>query len=486
MRRCAQAACASPASRCCATSRACRATCTTTRSTSRRSMLEMCARARLRRAAGLLVDVDARQRRPRRHRARPAQARDARAAVRHPRRVRGRCRGAAPSTSSRTAWDVVCRADCPNLGLGLDSFHVLAAKTPLDGSTTSTRSKIFLVQLSDFMWQETRTFEERIATARTSASFPARACTASSSSSWSLQARCARLCRRLQLRGLQRRLRADAAAEVVAARARLGAVARRGRAAARAAASRHGALATPEGTPMTMQYTRLGDSGLKCPAVPGRDDVRRSHGRTEPRGSSERTPPASTSSTRPTSTRAAGRKRSSARRSAASARLDPRHQGRQRVPPGAARRQPLAALGARGLDRACAPGRTHRPVLPAPRRPRYAARGNRERSRRHGCEARQDPPFGVANFRGWRIAEVVSLCDAPGVPLRSPCQPYYNPMNRRPEIGSSGLRLLRDRRRGNWRAVYAFLRSAYCSRRRSRSSRRRAGSRLPARGSSRL
>src|SRR5687767_3590641 len=66
-----------------------------------------------------------------------------------------------------TAWDVVCRADCPNLGIGIDSFHILAAKTPLDAIDDLDPGKIFLVQLSDFMWQETRTFEERMATART-------------------------------------------------------------------------------------------------------------------------------------------------------------------------------------------------------------------------------------------------------------------------------------------------------------------------------
>ena len=33
-------------------------------------------------------------------------------------------------------------------------------------------AKIFLVQLADFMWQETRTFEERMATARTFRVFP--------------------------------------------------------------------------------------------------------------------------------------------------------------------------------------------------------------------------------------------------------------------------------------------------------------------------
>ena len=70
------------------------------------------------------------------------------------------------------AWDLVCRADCPNLGLGIDSFHILAAKTPLDAIEDLDPRKIFLVQLSDFMWQETRTFEERMATARTFRVFP--------------------------------------------------------------------------------------------------------------------------------------------------------------------------------------------------------------------------------------------------------------------------------------------------------------------------
>jgi sugar phosphate isomerase/epimerase len=71
-----------------------------------------------------------------------------------------------------SAWDVVCRADCPNLGIGIDSFHILAAKTPLDALDELDPAKIFLVQLSDFMWQETRTFEERMATARTFRVFP--------------------------------------------------------------------------------------------------------------------------------------------------------------------------------------------------------------------------------------------------------------------------------------------------------------------------
>ena len=71
-----------------------------------------------------------------------------------------------------TAWDVVCRADCPNLGLGLDSFHIFAAKTSLEEIDYLDPSKIFLVQLADFMWQETKTFEERMSTARTFRVFP--------------------------------------------------------------------------------------------------------------------------------------------------------------------------------------------------------------------------------------------------------------------------------------------------------------------------
>lgn len=71
-----------------------------------------------------------------------------------------------------TAWDVVCRADCPNLGLGIDSFHIFAAKTPLEEIDYLDPSKIFLVQLADFMWQETKSFEERMATARTFRVFP--------------------------------------------------------------------------------------------------------------------------------------------------------------------------------------------------------------------------------------------------------------------------------------------------------------------------
>jgi len=70
------------------------------------------------------------------------------------------------------AWDVVQRADAPNLGLGIDSYHSFATKTPVEALDGVDPAKIFLVQLSDFMWQETRTVEERIDTARHFRVFP--------------------------------------------------------------------------------------------------------------------------------------------------------------------------------------------------------------------------------------------------------------------------------------------------------------------------
>jgi sugar phosphate isomerase/epimerase len=70
------------------------------------------------------------------------------------------------------AWDLIMHADMPNLGLGFDSFHLFATKTPLDELEILDPSKIFLVQLADFMWNEIKTVEERITTARTFRVFP--------------------------------------------------------------------------------------------------------------------------------------------------------------------------------------------------------------------------------------------------------------------------------------------------------------------------
>lgn len=71
-----------------------------------------------------------------------------------------------------TAWEVVSRANRSNLGLALDSYHMLATQTPLDALEGIDADKIFLVQLSDFLWNEVRSLEERITTARHFRVFP--------------------------------------------------------------------------------------------------------------------------------------------------------------------------------------------------------------------------------------------------------------------------------------------------------------------------
>lgn len=70
------------------------------------------------------------------------------------------------------AWELVAQADMPNLGLGLDSFHMFATRTPLDDLELVDPSRIFLVQLADFMWNEIKSVEERITTARHFRVFP--------------------------------------------------------------------------------------------------------------------------------------------------------------------------------------------------------------------------------------------------------------------------------------------------------------------------
>ena len=42
--------------------------------------------------------------------------------------------------------------------------------------------------------------------------------------------------------------------------------------------------------------------------------------------------------------------------------------------------------------------------------------------------------FGMSNFRGWRIAEVMRCCERLGVAPPVVCQPYYNLLNRMPEV----------------------------------------------------
>jgi sugar phosphate isomerase/epimerase len=83
-----------------------------------------------------------------------------------------------PLLGSRTAADlarasdIVYRAACPNLGLAIDSFDVLAARTPDDDIDALDPAQIFLVQLSDFMWNAIRSTAEQHATATHFRVFP--------------------------------------------------------------------------------------------------------------------------------------------------------------------------------------------------------------------------------------------------------------------------------------------------------------------------
>ena len=70
------------------------------------------------------------------------------------------------------AWDIVQEADLSNLGLCIDSYHAIANRKEPVAVDDIRPDKVFLVQLSDFLWQETRTPEDRIETARHYRVFP--------------------------------------------------------------------------------------------------------------------------------------------------------------------------------------------------------------------------------------------------------------------------------------------------------------------------
>ena len=83
-----------------------------------------------------------------------------------------------PRLGSRTAADldaasdIVFRGACPNLGLALDSFDMLVARTPAEDIDALDPQQIFLVQLSDFMWNAIRSTAEQHATATHFRVFP--------------------------------------------------------------------------------------------------------------------------------------------------------------------------------------------------------------------------------------------------------------------------------------------------------------------------
>ena len=83
-----------------------------------------------------------------------------------------------PRPGSRTApdlsaaCDIMFRHTSPNLGLAIDSFELLAAQTPLDDIDALDPQLVFVVQLSDFMWNTIRSTTEQDATATHFRVFP--------------------------------------------------------------------------------------------------------------------------------------------------------------------------------------------------------------------------------------------------------------------------------------------------------------------------
>lgn len=67
-----------------------------------------------------------------------------------------------------SAWDAVKLADHANVGLAIDSFHVLARGTSRESFDAIPGGRIFLVQLSDYLWD----LDDLIETARHRRVFP--------------------------------------------------------------------------------------------------------------------------------------------------------------------------------------------------------------------------------------------------------------------------------------------------------------------------
>jgi len=70
------------------------------------------------------------------------------------------------------AADVITLANCPNLGLAIDAFDVIAAGIPLDDLDLIFPQQIVFFQVSDFMLQEIRSSEEQAVTAAHFRVFP--------------------------------------------------------------------------------------------------------------------------------------------------------------------------------------------------------------------------------------------------------------------------------------------------------------------------
>ncbi len=80
--------------------------------------------------------------------------------------------GSRTASDLAAASDIVFRAACPNLGLAVDSFDTLVARTPQEDIDALDPQQMFVVQLSDFMWNEIRSAAEQDATATHFRVFP--------------------------------------------------------------------------------------------------------------------------------------------------------------------------------------------------------------------------------------------------------------------------------------------------------------------------
>ncbi|MBN8478933.1 MAG: TIM barrel protein [Burkholderiales bacterium] len=72
----------------------------------------------------------------------------------------------------RAAGDLAFRVNSPNLGVAVDAFDVLAGLAPEEDLDLLDPAQVFLVQLSDYLWQDLGSAEERAATATHFRVFP--------------------------------------------------------------------------------------------------------------------------------------------------------------------------------------------------------------------------------------------------------------------------------------------------------------------------
>ena len=104
--------------------------------------------------------------------------------------------------------------------------------------------------------------------------------------------------------------------------------------------------------------------------------------------------------------------------------------------PGPNQRGPVAPLDVRGLPtpRSCASAPTGSTSTTCTRR--TTTRRSRRRSRAIAdlIRAGKVRYFGISNYRSWRLAEICSLCDRQGIARPVVSQPYYNAINRMPEV----------------------------------------------------